>query len=61
MNLLRGKTMTVVACIALLIALVACKHEIIHDTALEPTDDTACVLDGMLLKHQARRLAGAPA
>jgi len=47
MTLLRSKTITIMV---LLIALAGCSHKVIHDSALEPTDDTACVLDGMLLK-----------
>ncbi len=50
MTMLRSKTMIVMAA---LITLVACGHEVLHAIAVEPTDETACVLDGMLLKSFA--------
>lgn len=41
----------IAGCIAALLLLCACSQAVLHAVAQEPTNDTVCVLDGMVLKE----------
>lgn len=47
------KKISTITCMGVLILLGACTQDVSHLGAQEPVDDTACVLDGMLLKSFA--------